>query len=94
MTAHPATLDIAAVRKNSVEIVGRNGLTIGILLLPLDGQPCWPVSPRKGFLKPNARFVNHTNGVPLGSNVAMPDLGRHQSTDSNSSLVAKLLFWP
>jgi hypothetical protein len=39
MTANPATLDIAAVRKNSVLIVGRDGLTIGILLLPLDGRP-------------------------------------------------------
>src|ERR1035441_746720 len=57
--------------------------------LPLDGRPCWPVSPRKGFSKTERRLLEYANGVPLGSNVAMPDLGRHQSTDSSSSLVAK-----
>jgi hypothetical protein len=47
MTANAATLDIVALRKNNVLTVGRDSLTIGIVLLPLDGQPCWPVSPRK-----------------------------------------------
>ena len=45
-TANPATLEIATVRKNSVQIAGWNRLIIGILLLRLDGEHAGPVSPQ------------------------------------------------
>jgi hypothetical protein len=46
-TANTATLEIATVRKSSVQIAGWNRLIIGILLLRLDGEYTGLVSPQR-----------------------------------------------